>query len=142
MVAAWIDTSALVPSLTDDTALAQDAVDAASYALFILSGRKYGGQQTTTETYCQVGLDQIGITLYGRHILLPGPSGYQIYPELMNGMIYNRIGGCCSQCGCEDLIRLRGAPVRSVESVYRGGDQVSLSDVAIFDYSYISALDK
>jgi hypothetical protein len=141
MVAAWIDASVLA-DLTTDAALAQEAVDAASYALFMLSGRKYTGVQQTTETYCQIGLDQTGVTIYGRHILLPGPSGYQIYPELMNGMIYNRIGGCCSQCGCEHLIRLRGAPVLSIQSVYRGSDQVLLSDVAIYDYSYISALDR
>src|SRR3954465_3024371 len=126
MVAAWITVDDLVDPISP---YAHDAVDSASWLLFTLSGLKYGGVSTTTEIYCQVGLDQIGTTFYNGQVMLPGPSGYQIYPELRYGAIINRIGGCCSDCGCTHLIRLRGTPVLSVTSVLHGDRSVPLSEV-------------
>lgn len=140
MVAAWITPDELAdPS----SAFAEDAVDAASFVLFHLSGRKYGGVRTTTEVYCQVGLNQIGLSSYygpRGYPPLPGPSGYAVmYPELVNGEVINRIGGLCNSCGCAHLIRLRGAPILSVEMVHRGDQEIPLSEVMIYDSSYITA---
>ena len=73
--------------------------------------------------------------------LLPGPSGYQIYPELRYGVLTNRIGGCCSDCGCTHLIRLRGAPVLAVAVGLRSAATWcwTLATYAIYDYSYIAS---
>jgi hypothetical protein len=139
MVAAWITADELVNPLSR---YADDAVDAASFVLFHLSGRKYGGVRTTTETYCQVGLDQIGMsTYYGpNRPPLPGPSGYSImFPELMHGVVTNRIGMGCSSCGCTHLLRLRGAPVLDVSAVSVGARALDPSTYAVYDHSYIAA---
>jgi len=145
MVAAWIDVDKLGdsgdPQFDEDLAL--EAIDAASFVLFHLSGRKYGGVRTTTEEYCQVGLDQIGLSSYygpqGRPPL-PGPSGYSImYPELQHGVITNRIGGMCSSCGCTHLLRLRGAPVLEVTEVKVGGAALDPAAYTIYDYSFIAS---
>jgi hypothetical protein len=133
MVAPWITTDQLVDP---DSLYAQDAVDSASFVLFMLSGRKYGGVRTVTEEYCQVGLSEIGL----RYPTLPGPSGYPaIYPELDHGAIINRFGGCCSNCGCAHLLRLRGGPVLSVDYIAVGSRVLDSSDYAVYDYSYIAA---
>jgi hypothetical protein len=141
MVADWITADKLI---TPDSPHAADAIESASFVLFFLSGRKYGGVRETTEEYCQVGLDQIGLSTYygadGRPPL-PGPSGYAVmYPELRHGVITNRIGGMCSTCGCTHLLRLRGAPVLEVTSVkVGGGEAVSPSAYAIYDHSFIAS---
>jgi hypothetical protein len=140
MVAPWVETGDLVDPTSP---YAADAAEAASFVLFHLSGRKYGGVHTITEEYCQVGLDQIwASTYYGPYgrPMLPGPSGYpMMYPELRYGVITNRVGGQCGSCGCTHLLRLRGAPVLSVESVKVGGSELGPSSWAIYDYSFIAA---
>jgi hypothetical protein len=142
MLAPWITADDLVDPTSD---YADDAAEAASFVLFHLSGRKYGGVRTVTETYCQTGLDQIGLGSYfgpyGRPPL-PGPSGYPdllAYPQLHRGVITNQIGGMCSTCGCTHLLRLRGAPVLDVGSVSVGGTVLDTSYYAIYDYSFIAS---
>jgi hypothetical protein len=138
MVAAWIGIDELADA-TVDPAVAQDAIDAASFVLFHLSGRKYGGVRTVRETYCQDGLD-LSSTAYGvNRNLLPGSSGYPALPVLEHGVITNRFGGPCGSCGCAHLIRLRGGPVLSVQEVWNGDTQLPLSKVAIYDYRYLMA---
>jgi hypothetical protein len=144
MVEPWITPDQLTGGVTLDPILAQEAIDAASFVLFHLSGRKYGGiRENITETYCQVGLDQIGLsTYYGPYQRppLPGPSGYAVmYPELRHGVITNRIGGMCNTCGCTHLLRLRGAPVRSVSKIMVGGGELDSTTYAIYDYSFIAS---
>jgi hypothetical protein len=136
-VAAWITTDQLVNPLSP---YAQDAVDSASFVLFMLSGRKYSGLHTTTEDYCQIGLNDLGLAPYHQgYPLLPGPSGYQVYPELEYGVLTNVMGSGCNSCGCTHLVRLRGAPVLSVASVsLGGGSPVDPGDYKIYDYSYLS----
>ena len=139
MVAAWITTDQLSDP---DSAHAEDAIAAASFVLFHLSGRKYGGIHTTTESYSQIGLDEIGFnTYYGPYGQpLPGPSGYPAaYPELRNGVITNRACGFCGDCGCTHLLRLRGAPVREVMALRHGSQNLSPSDYDIYDYSCIAS---
>jgi hypothetical protein len=140
MIAPWIAADQLVDPLSP---YAQDAIDSASFVLFHLSGRKYGGVREVTEEYCQVGLDQIWASTYygpsGRP-MLPGPSGYpMMYPELRYGVITNRVGGQCGHCGCTHLLRLRGGPVREITSVKVGGSELGPSSYAIYDYSFIAA---
>ena len=140
MVAPWVETGDLVDPTSP---YAADAAEAASFVLFHLSGRKYGGVHTITEEYCQVGLDQIwASTYYGPYgrPMLPGPSGYpMMYPELRYGVITNRVGGQCGHCGCTHLLRLRGGPVREITSVKVGGSELGPSSYAIYDYSFIAA---
>jgi hypothetical protein len=140
MVAPWITT---VKLSDPESSYADDAIAAASFVLFHLSGRKYGGVRETTEEYCQVGLDQIGLsTYYGPYQRppLPGPSGYAVmYPELRHGVITNRIGGMCNTCGCTHLLRLRGAPVLEVTSVKVGSGELDPSAYAIYDHGFIAS---
>lgn len=142
MVAAWITTD----QLSDPTSVhAEDAIAASSFVLFHLSGRKYGGVRTTTESYCQIGLDEIGFsTYYGPYGQpLPGPSGYPAaYPELRNGVITNRACGFCSDCGCTHLLKLRGAPVIEVTAVRVGGSDLDPSAYVVYDHSFIAAPNK
>ena len=145
MVAAWITVDDLADA-TVDPVLAQEAIDAASFVLFNLSARKYSGEHTITEVYCQVGLDQLWMSTYygpyGRP-LLPGPSGYPdpiAYPQLHHGVITNQIGGLCGTCGCTHLLRLRGAPVLGVTSVRTsGGDPLDPDSYHIYDHSFITS---
>jgi hypothetical protein len=147
MVTSWISTAELADQtfVTENPLLAQDAVDATSFVLFHLSGRKYSGEHTVTETYCQTGLDQLGrgsyYGPYGRPPL-PGPSGYPdllAYPQLYRGVITNQVGGMCGTCGCTHLLRLRAGPVISVESVRVRGRELDSSAYAVYDYSFIAS---
>lgn len=136
MIAPWIT----VDSLEDPASpFAQEAVESASYVLWLLSGRKYSGVATTTETYCQMGLNEAMLIWPN---MLHAAQGMHIWPELRDGLITNRVGGCCSDCGCPHMVRLRGGPVLSVQSVYHGEREVPLTEVAIFDYSYITSPNK
>jgi hypothetical protein len=139
MIAPWISTEALLDPVSP---FAEDAVEAASHVLFMLSGRKYGGVRQTTEEYCQIGLNQFGAGYgHANRAMLPGAHGYPMaYPELEHGVITNRIWGECNNCGCAHLLRLRGGPVLSVEAVYREGSPIDLADVVICDYSHIAVL--
>jgi hypothetical protein len=140
MVAPWLTTDELA---NPDSFSAAEAIDAASFVLYHLSGRKYGGVHKIREEYCQVGLDQIwSSTYYGPYgrPMLPGPSGYpMMYPELRYGVITNRVGGQCGSCGCTHLLRLRGGPVRNVTSVKVGGKELGPSAYDIYDYSFIAS---
>jgi hypothetical protein len=143
MVAAWITIDDLADA-TVDPDVAQDAIDAASFVLFHLSGRKYGGVRTVRETYCQTGLDYFGMgTYYGtQRYLLPGAHGYPALPLLEHGVVTNQLvgaGGLCSACGCPHTIRLRGGPILSVQEVWSEGHAIPLSDVVIYDYRYLAA---
>ena len=134
MVAPWIS----VDDLEDPTSLfAAEAIDAASFVLFHLSGRKYGGVRTTTESYCQIGLDDLG-HVYPSTLANSG-NGARVYPTVWDGKIINQIGGCCSTCGCPHLIRLRGVPVLSVQALSVGGRSFADDEIALYDYSYVSA---
>lgn len=134
MIAPWIEISDLEDQ-TVDLELAQIAIESATFVLWVLSARKYGGVRTTTEIYCQAGLDEIGMDL----VRTPQPTGWQVWPYLREGVLTNMIGGGCGVCGCPHLIRLRGGPILSVESMVVGGRQLSSDEIAIYDYSYVSA---
>jgi hypothetical protein len=140
MVAPWITTDVLVDPLSPH---ADDAIEAASFVLYMLSGRKYGGVRTVTEEYCQLGTSQFGVG-YGHQnrMMLPGSGGYPMaFPVLEEGAITNRFWGdwsSCASCGCLHMLRLRGGPILSVQAMYSGESAISLDDVVIYDYSYVA----
>ena len=134
MVVSWIS----VDDLEDPTSPhAAEAVSAASFVLFNLSGRKYSGVHTTTEVYCQIGLDGQGHVYPST--LNPGGGGARVYPTLWDGQIINQIGGSCGTCGCPHLIRLRGTPVLSVQALSVGARSFADDEITVYDYSYIAA---
>ncbi len=110
MPALWI-----MPGELEDAAdpHAFEACKAASYVMWAFSGRKYHGVRTVTERYeCPC-----------RGSVLPS---FQVYPHLdgsgivRNEISIDRLRGCtCSGTvnGKHTRLRLRGAPVRHVESV-------------------------
>lgn len=119
MVGTWTS----VDRLSDpDSDYASEAVQSASYIMWLLTGRKFGGVRTTTETYCQD---------YRGGYLSTGTG-----PVLANGEVYNSCGTCG---GCPHVLRLRGVPIINVTSVSIGGAQVPLSDVEIIDRGGIAA---
>lgn len=101
---------------------AEEAVEAASWLLWELTARKWNGPRTVTETYCQAG---------------PHETPDFPYPVLNQGKVYNVRGGVCPTCGCPHLIRLRGNPVREIEMVLYEDRYIPLTDVKIYDYSWI-----
>ena len=118
MIAPWITVDDLDDPASSD--YAEEAIDVGVVrAVRCCPAASTAGSAPITEVYCQIGLDQIGSTVLPATIglPLPGPAATQVYPELRDGVITNRIGGCCSTCGCTHLIRLRGGPVAPVESV-------------------------
>ena len=94
--------------------------------------------RTTTEKYCQVGLDEIGMRVHGALGRHPSRYGSQVYPDIQHGVISNLIGGCCSTCGCTHLIRLRGGPVLTVRVDTIGSRELDADEIAIYDYSFIT----
>ena len=142
--APWIDADDLEIPAGVSQDVVDDAIEGASWVLWMLSARKYGGVRTVTELYCQVGLRYLGSTVLPttmRASMMSG-SGMQVYPMLREGEITNGVLGLCGTCGCEHTIRLRGGPVRKVIDIHSGDDLVPLDDIAIYDYSYITAVNK
>jgi hypothetical protein len=136
MIAPWITTADLEDQVTAlaNPALAQEAIESATWILWMLSARKYGGVRQTTEVYCQMGLSEIA-TEYPRGAT---GRGWQVWPEVREGSITNMIGGCCGSCGCTHLLRLRGGPIISIEAMTIGGRDMTADEIAIYDYSYVS----
>ena len=132
MVSPWI----AVEDLEDPTSpFAAQAIESASYILWVLSARKYSGARTVTELYCQMGLDEIGVEFPNRAVRA---RGMQVWPVMQNGSITNMVGGRCSTCGCPHLLKLRGSPVLSIDAMSIGGRALTADEVSIFDYSYVS----
>jgi hypothetical protein len=139
--APWIEVEEQALPIGFDADLAKEAIAGASFVLWMLSARKYGGTRRVTEVYCQTGLNYLGSTVLPttmRATMMSG-SNMQVHPMLHEGVITNEVFGMCGTCGCEHTIRLRGAPVRQVHKVWHGDEPIPLTDVAIYDYSYITA---
>jgi hypothetical protein len=125
-----------VDRLTDqDSPYAEEAVQSASYIMWLLSGRKFGGVFTTTETYCQNY--EYGYITAGRLNIGTLPY-HQAAPEIANGEIRNVCGDCG---GCSHTVRLRGAPVVNVLSVVRGSSEIPLDQLVIVDRGRIAPAD-
>lgn len=108
------------------SAFAYEACKAASYLMWSFSGRKYHGIRTVTERYeCPCASP----------LIPPRPFAT---PSLVNGSVVNSLSSVGSVCGCRDLVagrhlklRLRGAPVRSVQKVSKGDLVLDSNDYKI-----------
>lgn len=96
-------------------AYTSDAVAAASLILYKLSGEKYTGVQTTTESY---------------------GSGYFTPMKLEPVVIQGGIKNIPVQAGAREL-RLRNAPVVSVQSVTVGGTVLDPAEYSLRNNAYI-----
>jgi hypothetical protein len=105
-----------------DSAYAQEAVESASYIMWVLSGRRYGGVRTTTETYCQNRYGGVPIEELGA-------------PVLVNGDMYNLCGTCMR---CAHTIKLRGRPIINITEVLLNDNPIALEDVEIIDRAQIA----
>lgn len=123
MIGAWTTADRL-----DDpeSVYAATAIESASYILWLMSGRKFSGQRSTTEVYFQPYNDD---SLASR-----------IQPVLQNGEVRN----LCSECGfgCTHFVKLRGQPIISIESVFVGDRELDLAEISIYDYSAIAPADR
>lgn len=120
MVQAWISVQDLEDPSHPDAA---DAVEAASHILWELSGRRYSGVRTAQEVYKQLAPHEI-------------PRDLPV-PVLERGTVRN-VDRACVACGCSHLIKLRGTPVREIESVLYEDRFVPHSDFELYDYSWLS----
>jgi hypothetical protein len=109
---------------------AYQSVLSASWLLWALSGRKYGGEHRITERYecpCRCNRRR----WYSRSPQSP------IFPVWHNGEIYNV--SLCDMCDQTHRLRLRGRPVRSIESVSVQGDVLDPGAYEIHDSAYLAA---
>lgn len=125
---------------------AYEACQTASFILWAMSGRKYTGPRTVTETYefpCQT------IPHYTRGVVdlrdvsqNDGPFFAQ--PYMYDGNITNVIRG--GGCGCSGTVngqhvrlRLRGRPVRSVSKVVSGDTTLDPDEYQVVNSSMLQA---
>lgn len=121
MPGAWTEIDRLEDS---DSIYAQEAIESASYIMWLLSGRRYGGTRTTTETYCQNRYGGTWADTMGA-------------PVLSQGEMYN----LCGSCGrCAHTIKLRGTPIINVTEVLLNGSAIALDEVEIIDRTQIAPL--
>lgn len=130
---AWTEVDRLADP---DSDFAEEAVRSASYIMWLLTGRKFGGVRTVTEVYCQPRPQ-----MSARDIELAASRGAWIpaYPDTSGGAIVN----VCSNSGCNGCwhtLRLRNTPVVNVSAVSVADRAIPLSDVAIIDSSQIAPM--
>jgi len=133
----WVQTNELGEDY-EDSDYAADAVQAASYILWALSGRRYSGVHTVTERY-------ICTSRAWRY----GASIRNYRAELLNGSVYNIpssnvdfFDGMTTD-GISNLnrVRLRGKPVTQIHAVRtRSGDIINPSLYYLVDHSTLQAV--
>jgi hypothetical protein len=116
---------------------AYEACKTASFILWALSGRKYTGVRTITETYecpCR------SLPATSRSGVL---GSFQAYPYLREGEVFNSLSGTCSCSGTvggrHTRLRLRGRPVRSVSKVVSGGVVLDSDKYQVINSSVLQA---
>ena len=119
----WADVSELGEYATAPNAM--DALQASSYILWVLSGRKYGGVCTITETYTCGDCCGQCITQY---------------VEVAPGNV-KTICGSCGYSSDQKFLFLRQRPAQALVSMYRDGMQLDVSQYSIYDYSYVGPND-
>ena len=123
----WADVRDMGKDATSPNAL--DSMRAASYLLWVMSGRRFGGICTTTENYvCPERCD--GQCLMQ---MLELPSG--------------RVQSFCSaegygSCGAQDALFLRNRPVRKIISMSRDGHPLNVDEYAVYDRAFIGLADQ
>lgn len=127
----WVSPQELSGSLSSEPDAAE-ACQIASFILWGLSGRRYTRTRTVTERYeCACRSDDRGQV---RGI------GFNVFPVLDDGSVKNLPA---SGCGCSTAharLRLRGTPVRTVQTVLRGSEEVSPGSYRVLN-SVILELD-
>lgn len=118
---------------------AELAIDSATYILWALSGRKYGGVNTTTEQYVCPQYDlPVGCSWEtNEHFYtINGYNGYVVPPHLVTGS--QKYG---------TRFRLRNRPVRKIHSVSIDGQElpsgsyyIRNTSELVISYSYCSSL--
>jgi len=108
----------------EDLEFAQEACEAASFILWALSGRKFSGFYSITERYC---LEER--PLAERYYLVPG-VGYAL-PKNIYVVRYQDLE--------QKVVRLRGRPVLTVESVFgvRSGEEIDAENFDLWEHSFI-----
>lgn len=121
----WADVSELGEHATAPNA--RDALTAASYVLWVLSGRRFSGICETTEMYtCGEPCGGLGGCIW------------QVL-ELPGGQLR---GWCASgRCVSQRFVFLANRPVRELVSLRRGGVEYDVSEFAVYDRAYIGPRD-
>jgi hypothetical protein len=115
------------------SAVAYEAATTASYILWALSGRKYGGLRTVTERYefpCAVG------AVPARLLSQPGLFNVEPYLTADSGIV-NGCGCSGTLAGRHARLRLRGRPVSEVHEVTRGGVVVDPETYTVVNRTYL-----
>lgn len=128
----WMDPELLARQGSLEYELAHEAAEFATHVLWALSGRRYTGVVTTTETYEYVASD-------ATMSLVSSALSQRGTPVLTNGVVINTAAGSCS---CHTTghahLRLRGFPVQSVSSVVVNGSAVDRADYWLENRSVLS----
>ena len=109
----WVVPADLGPDY-ENLEYAMEACESASFILWALSGRKFSGLYSITERYC---LEER--SLEERYFLVPG-VGYSL-PSNIHVIRYEDLQ--------QKVVRLRGRPVLTVESVFgvNSGEEIDAS---------------
>lgn len=121
-VCSWIS---LADMENPESAHAVLAMQSASYTLWLLSGRQFGGEHRVTEVYCQ--------TPYRAE---DARGGTWRDVSMSSGTVSNH---SCGGGDCPHELWLRGRPITGVERVAIGGNEIPLEDVAIVDSGRLAA---
>jgi hypothetical protein len=106
----------------------KEAVEAASYILWALSGRKYTGVRKVTEVYSPGA----ALTRAAR----------DVGPVYSNGQVWNTSTQCCcTGCGIFHRIRLRGTPARRIVEVWVDGTRLSPDEYVLLDHGTLGFLN-
>ena len=141
----WADVSDMGANATSPNAL--EALKAASYLLWVLSGRKYSGMCETTETYVnETGCCSSGQCLF-QTIELPNSNlqsfcskNYGYYGGYASGRGGYYVRGD-DDCGSHRALFLRNRPVRRVLSIKRDGEELNLALYDVYDRAFIAPAD-
>lgn len=128
MTGMWADVSELDKPTSPN---AREALQTASYLLWVLSGRRWSGWHETTEEYVCDGFK----TRCGEW--RPTSTQWQIAEQFFVGASGDRLWG---RRPGQRFLFLRRRPARELLAVQRmrTGELIDLSTLAIYDYAYIA----
>jgi hypothetical protein len=123
---------------------AYEACQTASFILWALSGRKYTGVQTVTETYefpCRLTPHYVHGVVDGRDVSQNEYAGFA-QPYVWQSSVVNVLTG--GNCGCSGSVngqhvrlRLRNRPVRSISKVTIGSTTLDPSEYQVVNASML-----
>lgn len=108
---------------------AHEAALSASFLMWALSGRKYGGARSVVELYdCPCRCSTYRNLRYFK-------TGYLPFPTLINGEMYNV---SCGGCGAAHRLRLRGNPIIEIARVKIRNQVINPDEFEIHDDVYLA----